>query len=167
MWKLLRKDKNEKVINDNFYVAFTFIPTLVELYNTGEYSDEMLKRKIIWVQLMESICDCKRKIRFDDFYLSCCNIGTKKKCYLVYIRFPKARIYMGIKEACIVVDKLHKHASYFTNEYRFESCMVCQQRNRRVRQMVGLCIPDSESPTLFLANTMKLDGYANSTQNRR
>lgn len=164
MWKPLSNYKKENVISDNLYVAYTFIPTLVELYNTGEYSDEMLRRKMIWIKIMDSILDSKRKIQFDDFYIAYSSIDVKMENFLVYIRFPKVKMYMGIKEACIVVDSVHKHASYFTNEYRFNCCCVCQHQSRYVRQMIGICIPDSDTPDAFLANSIRLERCHTSMQ---
>lgn len=158
MWNPFRKKTTpEDAYKSNFFLAFTFIPMVVGLYNDRKLEEATLSDIKNWQNFISRKLNLGLKFDWKNTHLSATNVKTDPDVFIVIIRFAEPHILAAAKAGLIIGSREKRHARFFTLECSFEGNMICECVGKN-HSNYGVTLPDSDDLTPFLMAVLNITG---------
>lgn len=154
MWNIFKKKISpEEAYKGNFFLAFSFIPMIVDLYNQGKIEEEKLADIHIWKSFLNSRFNNSYKINWDKTYIT---IESRNPNYSMYIiHFSEPYNLGAAKTGLIVCSRQDHKARYFTLESSFGGNVICECVGKN-HSNYGIVLPDSVDCAPFISHVMTI-----------
>lgn len=158
MWNPFKKKISlEEAYKSNFYLAFTFIPMVVGLYNDRKIEETSLSDKKKWKSFINNRLNSGIRFDWDNTHVSTTDVNYNPDIFIVLIRFAMPHTLAAAK-AGLIIGLRHKHyARFFTLECSFDGNMICECIGKE-HSNSGITLKDSEDLTPFLMEVLKITG---------
>ena len=156
MWNpFKRKISSEDAYKSNFYLAFTFIPMVVGLYNERKVEEKSLSDIKNWKGFIKSRLKSGMRFDWDNTYVSTTDVNYNPDIFIVLIRFAMPHTLATAKAGLIIGSRQKHHARFFTLECSFNGNMICECIGKDHTNH-GITLKDGEDLTPFLMEVLKI-----------
>ena len=165
MWNPFKKKISpEEAYKSNFFLAFTFIPMVVGLYNEHKVDEKTLSDIKNWRKFIDSRFASGMNFDWNNTHVSPTDLNYNPDIFIVLIRFAIPHTLAAAKAGLIVGSRKNHHSRFFTLECSFDGNMICECIGKEHANL-GITIQDSEDLTPFLMAVLKITGIKTDIEN--
>lgn len=167
MWNPFRKNiSSEEAYKSNFFLAFTFIPMIVGLYNERKVEERTLSDIKNWKGFIKSRLKFGMRFDWDNTHVSTTDVNYNPDIFIVLIRFAMPQTLAAAKAGLIIGSRQKHHARFFTLECSFNGNMICECIGKDHANH-GITLKDGEDLTPFLMEVLKITGNKTDKENKK